>query len=70
MNIQSIPRYSLPARLICIDLISRLESSKHKTNDMRHSVTIVTRYLIEPSSVISEEEFLNCLNVVEKLYST
>jgi hypothetical protein len=69
MNIQSIPRYSLPARLICIDMISRLESSKHITHDMRHAVMVVTCYLIEPSSVISEDELLSCLNVVEKLYS-
>jgi hypothetical protein len=69
MHLQSIPRGTLPARLTCIDLLSRLESSDYKTLDMKHAVGVVSRYMLDPDADVSDSELAECLALVEKLYA-
>ena len=54
-------------RLTCIDLLSRLESGNHDTNDMKHAVAVVSRYMLDPDTVVSENELAQCLAIVERL---
>ena len=67
MHLQSIPRGTLAASLTCIDLLSRLESGNHDTNDMKHAVAVVSRYMLDPDAVVSESELAQCLAIVERL---
>jgi len=68
MHLESIPRFSLPARFVCIDLLSRLESGQHNSNDMRHAVAMVSSYMLDPKATIPEAELKKCIALVEQLY--
>jgi hypothetical protein len=67
MHLQLIPRGTLVASLTCIDLLSRLKSGDHDTNDMRHAVAVVSSYLMDLTAVVSDDELAQCLAMVERL---
>ncbi len=68
MHLQSIPRGTLPARLTCIVLISRLETSDYNTPEMRQAVVVVSGYMLNPDAEVSGVELAECFDMVEKLY--
>jgi hypothetical protein len=68
IHLKSIPRFSLPARLTCIDLISRYESSNAKCEAVRHAISVVSSYLLNPDAIVSENELQESISILEKLY--
>ena len=67
MHLKSIPRGTLVASLTCIDLLSRLKSGYHDTNDMRYAVAVVSSYLMNLNAVVSDDELARCFAMVERL---
>ncbi|HCU64564.1 MAG TPA: hypothetical protein DF774_02260 [Rheinheimera sp.] len=68
MLFDTIPRGSLPARLTCIDLISRLEANVYNPQEMKHAVGVVSRHMLDPKATIPDAELKRCLAMVEQLY--
>ena len=70
MNLHAIPRYTLPARLVCLDLLSRIDDGGENSTEMRHAVAVISSYLLEPEANIPESELSKCMSQVMKLYKT
>jgi hypothetical protein len=70
MNIHAIPRYTLPARLVCLDLLSRIDDGSENSSEMRHAVAVISSYLLEPDIIIDELELEESITHVMRLYKT
>lgn len=68
MRLDLLPPYSLPARLSCLDLISRLETSQHNNEDLRHAVALISRYMLEPEAIVDAGELQRSLKLIQCLY--
>ena len=70
MNIHAIPKYTIPARLACLDLLSRLDDVSEDSSEMRHAVAVISRYLLEPDANINKLELEKSMTHVMRLYKT
>jgi hypothetical protein len=68
MQFQSIPRGSIAALLTATDLVSRSESTRNQSRELRHAVAIVSRYLMDTNYWPDVSEVDRSLELIDALY--